>query len=55
MATTEAFALHARVLVEFLWRDPAPGKKRRFKDDASAAATSLKARGRRCGRLERAS
>lgn len=35
MACIEAFALHARVLIEFLWHDPQPNA--RFPDDAFAA------------------
>jgi hypothetical protein len=37
MATIESFAMHTRVLIEFLWREPQPGQKRRHKEDAFAA------------------
>jgi hypothetical protein len=37
MATIESFAMHTRVLIEFLWHEPQNGKKPRFSDDAFAA------------------
>jgi hypothetical protein len=37
MATIESFALHTRVLIEFLWREPNGRKRERFPDDAFAA------------------
>lgn len=37
MAVTESFAMHTRVLIEFMWHNPEEGKARRFPDDGFAA------------------
>lgn len=36
MATIESFAMHTRVLIEFLWTDPNENRRKRHPDDAFA-------------------
>lgn len=36
MATIESFAMHTRVLIEFLWTDPTESRRKRFPNDAFA-------------------
>jgi hypothetical protein len=36
MACVESFGMHTRVLIEFLWDDPSPDRRKRFPDDGFA-------------------